>query len=91
MKMNDWEEKWFLDCIKNGSFYIYYQRSSQSGMTRYYKVFLVYNGMLNDITLFINQHFYNKDKREIAIRGCGLSIARKIALEYGEPIEWYTF
>ena len=91
MKMNGWQEKWFEDCIKNGTFYIYYQRSSQSGITRYYKVFLVYNGVLNDITFFINRQFYNKDKREIAIRGHGISIVRKIEEEYGEPIEWQTF
>lgn len=90
MNMNEWEQKWFDDSVKNGVFYIYYQRSSQSGMTRYYRVFLVYNGYLNDITYFINRQFYNKDKREIAICGCGLSIVRKIELGYGIPIEWYT-
>ena len=47
--------------------------------------------MLNDITLFINQQFYNKDKREIGVRGHGFSIVRKIEEDYGEPIEWYTF
>lgn len=94
MKFNEWEQKWFDDCVKNGTFYIYYQRSSQSGMTRYYKVFLLYYNQLLDITFFINQHFYSSDKREIAIHGFGFSgedyIAREIEEDYGEPIKWYT-
>ena len=94
MKFNEWEQKWFDDCVKNGTFYIYYQRSSQSGMTRYYKVFLVYNGQLNDITFFINQKFYNSDKREIAVHGFGFSgedyISRKIQDDYGQAINWYS-
>ena len=94
MKMNEWEQKWFDDCVTNGIFYIYYQRSSQSGMTRYYKIFLVYNGQLNDITFFINQHFYNSDKREIKVSGYGFSgedyISRKIQDDYGQAIKWYT-
>ena len=94
MKFNEWGQKWFDDCVKNGTFYIYYQRSSQSGMTRYYKVFLDYNNRLTDITYFINQHFYNSDKREIKVSGFGFSgeddIARKIQRDYGQAIEWYT-
>ena len=94
MKFNEWGQKWFDDCVKNGTFYIYYQRSSQSGMTRYYKVFLDYNSRLTDITYFINQHFYNSNKREIAVHGFGFSgedyISRKIQDDYGQAIEWYT-
>ena len=93
MKFNEWEQKWFDDCVKNGRFYIYYQRSSQSGMTRYYKVFLVYDEQLYDITFFINQHFYNSDKREIAIHGYGFSggdyIASKIENDFGNLIKCY--
>ena len=94
IKFNEWEQKWFDDCVKNGTFYIYYQRSSQSGMTRYYKVFLDYNSQLTDITFFINQHFYNNNKREIAVHGFGFSgedyITRKIENDYGKPIKWHT-
>ena len=93
MKFNECEQKWFDDCVKNGTFYIYYQRASQSGMTRYYKIFLDYNGHLYDITYFINQKFYNSNKREIAVHGFGFSgedyIARKIEEDYGETIKWY--
>ena len=63
-------------------------------MTRYYKILLVYNGQLNDITFFINQHFYNSDKREIKVSGYGFSgedyISRKIQDDYGQAIKWYT-
>ena len=93
MKFNEWEQKWFDDCVKNGIFYIYYQRSSQSGMTRFYKVFLLYENQLLDITFFINQHFYNSDKREIAVHGFGFSgedyISRKIEQDYGQAIVCY--
>ena len=94
MKMNEYEKELFENYVKYGTFYIYYQRSSQSGMTRYYKIFLDYNGHLYDITFFINQKFYNSDKREIAVHGFGFSgedyIAREIEEDYGEPIKWYT-
>lgn len=94
MKFNEWEQKWFEDCIERCKFYIYYQRSSQSGMTRYYKVFLLYYNELLDITFFINQHFFNSDKREIKVSGFGFSgedyISRKIQEDYGQAIEWYT-
>ena len=94
MKMNEYEKEMFENYVNYGTFYIYYQRSSQSGMTRYYKIFLDYNGHLYDITFFINQKFYNSDKREIKVHGFGFSgedyIARKIEEDYGETIKWYT-
>ena len=93
MKMNEYERKSFEDCIERGKFYIYYQRSSQSGMTRFYKVFLLYDNQLLDFTFFINQHFYNSDKREIAVHGFGFSgedyITNKIENDFGKSIEWY--
>ena len=94
MKFNEWEQKWFEDCIERGKFYIYYQRSSQSGMTRYYKVFLLYYNELLDITYFINQKFYNSNKREIAVHGFGFFgedyISRKIQDDFGKSIKLYT-
>lgn len=94
MKMNEYERKAFEDYIEKGKFYIYYQRSSQSGMTRFYKVFLLYENQLLDITFFINQKFYNSDKREIKIHGFGFSgedyISRKIQDDFGKSIEWHT-
>lgn len=93
MNLNEWEKKLIDDYVKYGTFYIYYQRSSQSGMTRFYKIFLDYNDRLTDITFFINQKFYNSDKREIKIHGFGFSgedyIARELENKIGQAIEWY--
>ena len=78
VNMNNYSFNQFMEFKNEWKWYILEIGQCAERFGNYYKIFIVKDNKLKDITLFINHHFYEDDNQLLLYYGYGINIEEVI-------------